>query len=165
MSDFHIRVAGDELSFAAAHFITLENGECEALHGHTFHVAAEMFGPLNTAGYVVDFVAVRRALRIILAELDHRVLLPSEHPALRLTIHDRNRVREVEVQSVDRRWIFPQDDCRLLPLANTTSELLAEYIAKCLAAAIGRPGDSSLRICVELSEGAGATAVCEFEKT
>ena len=41
MSNFIIRIAGDDLLFSASHFITFEGGGCEALHGHDFHVAAE----------------------------------------------------------------------------------------------------------------------------
>ena len=44
-SDFHIRIADDDLVFCAAHFITLEGGGCERLHGHTYRVAAEVHGP------------------------------------------------------------------------------------------------------------------------
>ena len=153
MPDFHIRIAGDDLAFSAGHFITLENGTCERLHGHTYHVAAEVFGPLNDNRYVVDFIAVRHALQGILGELDHRVLLPTQHP----TIQIKTRSDEVEATFADRRWVFPADDCLLLTVANTTSELLAEYIGKRLAAALGSLG----RVRIELSEGTGCTAVCE----
>jgi len=154
MSNFHIRIAGDDLTFCASHFITLENGECERLHGHTYHVAAEAFGPLGDSRYVVDFVAARRALQEILAELDHRVLLPAKHPAIRLKIGPD----EIEAVFADRRWVFPAGDCRPLPMANTTSELLAEYIGRRWKAALNWPG----RIRIELDEGAGCTAVCEI---
>ena len=45
MSDFHVRIADDDLVFSAAHFITLEGGACERLHGHTYRVAAEVYRP------------------------------------------------------------------------------------------------------------------------
>ena len=38
----------------------------------------------------------------------------------------------------DRRWVFPSGDCRLLPVANTTAELLAAYIGEPLAGGSGR---------------------------
>lgn len=154
MSDFHIRIAGDDLTFSAGHFITLENGTCERLHGHTYHVVAEVFGPLNDSHYVADFIAVRRALQDILAKLDHRVLLPTQHP----TILTETRSDEVEATFDGRRWVFPADDCLLLPVANTTSELLAEYIGKRVAATLG----SLDRVRIELDEGSGCTAVCEI---
>ncbi|MDO4575956.1 MAG: 6-carboxytetrahydropterin synthase [Planctomycetia bacterium] len=36
---------------------------------------------------------------------------------------------EVEVRFQYRRWIFPEEDCEILPLSNTTAELLADYLA------------------------------------
>jgi hypothetical protein len=35
----------------------------------------------------------------------------------------------VHVRYRDREWVFPRDDCVLLPIENTTAELLARYIA------------------------------------
>jgi 6-pyruvoyltetrahydropterin/6-carboxytetrahydropterin synthase len=158
--DFHIRVAGDDLAFSAGHFITLENGDCERLHGHTYRVAAEVFGPLDACQCVVDFLAVRSAMKDILAELDHRVLLPAQHPAIRLSL----QAAEVEAMFADRRWVFPKDDCLLLPVANTTTEALARYIGERLTAALGLHGDSINRVQIELSEGTGCAAICDLHR-
>jgi 6-pyruvoyltetrahydropterin/6-carboxytetrahydropterin synthase len=90
---YHIRIAKERLVFSAAHFITYDDDVCEPLHGHNYHVTAEVHGPLNENQYVVDFIAVRDALQVIVDSLDHHVLLPTEHP----TIH----VAEVESESTD----------------------------------------------------------------
>ncbi len=153
MPDFRVRVAGDDLAFHAAHFITLENGACERLHGHTFHVAVEASGPLNESRYVADFVAFRAVLKTLVGELDHRVLLPERHPTLRLSSHRG----EIEATLDGRRWVFPEEDCLRLPVANTTTESLAEYVAGRVAAAL----PPSVRLRVEIDEGSGCAAVCE----
>ena len=159
MPRFHIRIANDDLVFSAAHFITLSGGQCEPLHGHTYRVAAEVDGPLDENQYVVDFIAVRDSLRSIVAQLDHRVLLPTEHSAIRVS----SGTGEVEVVLADRRWIFPEDDCLLLPMANTTTEMLAKLIGERLLAALRALGGSIPQVVrVELSEGAGASATCEL---
>ena len=85
--------------------------------------------------------------------------LPTEHPALQVTAGPE----EVEVRWAQRRWVFPRSDCRLLPLANTTAELLAQYIGRrlleALPAAAGiRP--QSLRI--EVEESPGQSAIWEL---
>jgi len=161
MTEFNIRIATDDLVFCAAHFITLEGGVCERLHGHTYHVAAEVFGPLNASQCVVDFLVVRTALKSIVAELDHRVLLPAQHPAIRVS----SQPGEVEVTFADRRWMFPEDDCLLLPIANTTTESLAQYVGERLAAAIKLPsGVSPSRVRIEISEGAGCAAICDLRR-
>jgi 6-pyruvoyltetrahydropterin/6-carboxytetrahydropterin synthase len=158
-SDFHVRIANDDLVFCAGHFITLEGGECERLHGHSYRVAAEVYGPLNDCRYVVDFLVVRNALKSILAGLDHRMLLPTQNPAIRVTPQHG----QVEATFADRRWVFPQDDCLLLPLANTTTEMLAQYIGERLAAAIkSASGVSPARVRIEIGEGTGFAATCDL---
>ena len=159
MSEFHVRIAGDDLVFSAAHFITLAGGMCERLHGHTYRVAAEVYGPLNDCRYVVDFLVLQDALKGIVAGLNHRVLLPTQHPAIRVS----SRPGEIEVTFADRRWVFPCDDCLLLPIANTTSELLAQYIGEQLAAAIeSASGASPARVRIEIGEGSGQAAICDL---
>jgi len=154
MPEFHVRVAGDDLAFSAGHFITLEDGSCERLHGHTYRVAVEVFGPLDASECVVDFVAVHQATKSIVGELDHRMLLPTKHPVIRV----ESRSGEVEARFGERRWLFPAGDCLLLPMANTTTERLAEYIGRRLLDALHPQVIDRLR--VEVSEGAAYSAVC-----
>jgi 6-pyruvoyltetrahydropterin/6-carboxytetrahydropterin synthase len=60
------------------------------------------------------------------------MMLPTEHHAIRIQADDR----EVVVTFEDRRWVFPRCDCVLLPMPNTTAELLARYIGTRLLAAL-----------------------------
>ena len=159
MPNFHVRIANDDLVFSAGHFITLGGGKCERLHGHTYRVAAEVSGPLDEDQCVVDFLALRNALKAVVAELDHRMLLPTQHPAIRVL----SRAGEIEVAFAERRWVFPADDCLLLPVANTTTEMLAQYVGERLLAALGALGGSMpSRVRIEIGEGGGAAAVCEL---
>jgi 6-pyruvoyltetrahydropterin/6-carboxytetrahydropterin synthase len=124
MSDsFGVRICKAEHVFSAAHFITFD-GKCERLHGHNYRVAAEFRGPLNDSHLVIDFLLVRAKLREIVARLDHYVLLPTAHPQIRVS----NNGQEVTATFAEQRWVFPVGDCRLLPVVNTTAELLAGYI-------------------------------------
>lgn len=159
MQHFHVRISKDDLVFSAGHFITLAGDTCERLHGHNFRVAAEVHGPLDENHCVVDFLALRDTLRRIIGELDHRVLLPSEHPLIRVAAGGE----EVEVTFDGRRWVFPRSDCLLLPIPNTTTELLARYLGGRLldelAAGTGRP-PAVVRI--EVEESPGFSAVCQL---
>ncbi len=151
---YHVRIAKAEHVFSAAHFITFD-GNCERLHGHNYHVAAEVHGPLDANQLVIDFLLVRDKLREITTALDHYVLLPTKHPQLRVD----DDGQEVTATWGNRRWIFPSGDCRLLPVANTTAELLAAHIGRQLKATLG---DHAARIeClrIELDECDGQIAV------
>jgi 6-pyruvoyltetrahydropterin/6-carboxytetrahydropterin synthase len=155
---FRIRIADEGLVFSAGHFITLGDGHCERLHGHTYRASAEISGPLDDNRCVVDFAAARAAIGNILAELDHRMLLPEGHSAIRVL----QRGHEVEAAFGDRRWVFPADDCLVLPVANTTTELLAEYIGRRLLAALGAVLGKPGKVRIEIGEGTGASAACEI---
>jgi 6-pyruvoyltetrahydropterin/6-carboxytetrahydropterin synthase len=155
--DYYVRVSNDSLVFSAAHFITFAGGVCEELHGHDFRVAVEVGGPLDENRYVVDFVALQAALEKIVSELDHRLLLPTEHPRIRVTVDEG----EVEARFEDRRWVLPRGDCVLLPIANTTSELLARQIGIRLRDELRAEGHIEPEIMrVEVSESSGSSAVC-----
>ena len=157
---YHVRITKDTLVFSSAHFITFNRDVCEPLHGHNFGVAAEVAGPLDENYYVVDFVALTERLKQLVAELNHRVLLPTEHPLIRVTASDT----EVEARCGERRWVFPRGDCVLLPVANTTAELLARHLALRLAETAASLTDRRLTsVRVEVDECNGQIAVCTLD--
>src|SRR5437868_6353661 len=82
---YRVRVTKDHLVFSAAHFITYAGNVCERLHGHNWRTAVELAGPLDENSYVFDFIALRDRLQEIVNRLDHRMLLPTEHPTIRVT--------------------------------------------------------------------------------
>ena len=158
---FNIRLEKEHHVFSAAHFITFAGDVCERLHGHNYRVAVEIFGPLDENQYVVDFIAVRDELKKLTDELDHRVLLPDRHPLIQVTVEER------EVTAVftpdGRRWVFPRGDCAILPLANTTAELLARYLAERLGNALEqRLAFRAKLIRLAVDENHGQWGVCEL---
>ena len=169
MQHFHVRVSKDGLVFSAAHFITLGPDKCERLHGHNYHVAAEVHGPLDENRYVVDFIVLRDALRAIIKKLDHRVLLPTGHPR----IHVAAQRQQVEVTFAERRWVFPRSDCRAgcavydklvdrdLP-GQVRVELLGLGGMRLLDELESRLGFRPGLVRIELEETRGFSAVCEL---
>ncbi|MDZ4819108.1 MAG: 6-pyruvoyl tetrahydropterin synthase family protein [Planctomycetota bacterium] len=159
---YHVRVTKDYLVFSAAHFITIGDNICERLHGHNYRIAAEVYGPLNENQYVFDFIALRDALRQLVDELDHYVLLPMQHPTIQVTATEK----EVEARFEDRRWVFPRGDCVLLPVANTTAELVARYIGlKLIDMLASQHGARPERVVIELDECNGQLAVWKYQST
>lgn len=153
---YTVRVSKDYLVFSAGHFITYNGGECERLHGHNYRVAVEVDGPLDENKYVFDFIALKDRTRAITDELDHRMLLPTESRHIRVEADD---VR-VRVRYQEREWVFPRGDCVLLPLPNTTAELLARWIGERLRDVLRREHQfepEAMRVDVEESFGQLAT--------
>jgi 6-pyruvoyltetrahydropterin/6-carboxytetrahydropterin synthase len=154
---FEVHIAKAEHVFSAAHFITFAN-HCERLHGHNYHVSAEIAGPLDGNHLVIDFLLVRAKLLEISTELDHYLLLPTQHPQIRVEEHGQ----EVIATFAERRWVFPRGDCRLLPVPNTTSELLAAYIGKRLFDALGGAAAKIERMSVSVDECDGQIGVWKW---
>lgn len=148
---FTVSVEKEQLIFSAAHFITFGDNICERLHGHNYRVACEVTGALNEHAYVIDFIALRDALQKVVAQLDHHVLLPITHPTIKVSRTDR----EVQATFEDRRWIFPAEDCCLLPVDNTTAERLAEYIANQILPVVRGQTSSFEELVVSVDENEG----------
>lgn len=122
---FRIEVAKDYFNFASAHFLIFADGEREPLHGHNYQVSVTIEGDLDRAGVVLDFISFKPLVKRVCDRLDHRTLIQTESPAIRV----REHADEVEVRYGAQRIILPRHDVILLPLANTSTELLAEHIA------------------------------------
>ena len=149
---YRVCLEKDTMVFSAAHFITFNRDICESLHGHNYRVKCEVAGTLDENGYVCDFIARRDALANIVKSLDHQVVLPTLHDRIRVEVQDR----EVEVRFEDRRWVFPRGDCQLLPVANTTAELLAGWIAEQLIEQTkAQFGDNLVNLTVAVDENRG----------
>ena len=123
---FSIEVAKDYFNFASAHFLIFADGKREPLHGHNYQVSVAVEGELDGAGVVLDFITFKPLVKRICDSLDHRTLIQTESPAIKV----RSRAQEVEVRYRKQKIILPKQDVILLPLANTSTELLAEHIAE-----------------------------------
>jgi 6-pyruvoyltetrahydropterin/6-carboxytetrahydropterin synthase len=159
---YKVRVTKDHLVFCSGHFITYEGDKCERLHGHNYRATVEVEGALDENHYVFDFIALKHRTKALTDELDHRMLLATRNPLIQL----REEPRAVRVRYKDREWLFPRDDCVLLPVENTTAELLARYLAGRLAEDLRRHhGYEPDVLRVEVEENVGQSATCELRRS
>ena len=160
MECYRVRVTKDYLTFCAAHFISFDGNQRERLHGHNYRVAAEIGGPLNDDHLVFDFINLKRILRRISDELDHRMLVAEHSQVLPVEVTEEY----VRLTHDGKEWVFPLDDCILLPIENTTAELLARWIANRLREEItvmqaeGAPFVTPATLSVEVEETSGQSA-------
>jgi len=106
--------------------------------------------------FVVDFIALKRLLKQLTEELDHRVLLPAQNPKLSIT--ERGDALAVAYGGQER-YVFPKRDCVLLPIPNTTVEMIAQLLAGRLRDALGTAGARHVRaIELEIEENFGQSA-------
>jgi 6-pyruvoyltetrahydropterin/6-carboxytetrahydropterin synthase len=125
-SSFRVEVSKDYLVFASAHFITFRGHQCESLHGHNYRVGVAVEGTVDPETYfVLDFSVLKQITRQMVDRIDHKVLLPTQNPKLAFR-EDGDRL------AVDYfgqpTYVFPRRDCALLPIQNSTAEMLAQHL-------------------------------------
>jgi 6-pyruvoyltetrahydropterin/6-carboxytetrahydropterin synthase len=125
MKRFSIRVDKQYMNFGSAHFLLFPDGTREELHGHNYQVTVEVDGPLTGGDVVIDFIPFKPIVKECCDLLDHKTLLPRFSKWLRIEEGER----EVEVWHGEERFVFPRRDVSILPIPNTSSERLAEYLA------------------------------------
>lgn len=156
---YRLQVTKDQLGFAAAHFITMR-GKCERLHGHNYRVTVEVEGFLGEDQYVVDFGVLKKHATEIARTLDHRVLLAAENAKIAYSQNEQH----ITVRYEEKYYVFPLAEVILLPIENTTAELLASYFCAELSARLRHDGVNTLKMVgVWVSEGPGQQAFASIE--
>ena len=156
---FRVDVSKEQFIFSAAHFITFAGDICERIHGHNYGVRVSVEGPLDENRYVVDFIALRDAVLAETLQLDHHVILPSDHAEIKVSRDDR----ETTATFRERRWVFPNEDCVLLPVINTTAEEIARVIAERVILRTKETFGAALStIEVAVDENSGQWGVCRM---
>ncbi|KAB2962819.1 MAG: hypothetical protein F9K18_09330 [Thermoanaerobaculia bacterium] len=145
-----LRLAKEDFKFSVAHFTLFGPQAAEPLHGHNYRLSLTVAGrQLDDAGLLVGAARVKELARALCAELDDRILLPTESPWLAIRQADGS----VECEYAERHYRFPAAEVLLLPLANTSMELLARFAWERLAGGPELAGLDSLA--VEIAETAG----------
>jgi 6-pyruvoyltetrahydropterin/6-carboxytetrahydropterin synthase len=156
-SSFRVQVSKDYLVFASAHFITFKGHQCESLHGHNYRVGVAVEGAVDSEClFVLDFSVLKQITRQLVDKIDHKVLLPTLNPKLTY----REEADRVTVDYFGQpTYVFPKRDCALIPIPNSTAEMLAQYLGSQLRDELVHRGYSHLTSMeVEVEENYGQSA-------
>lgn len=101
------------------------------LHGHNYQVQLDIFGrpspALQAKGYLIDFADLKAELKKMVDRWDEHILLPKNHPEIKTQeLPDK---QALEVRFRERYYVFPKNEVVLLPITNTSVELLAELLS------------------------------------
>jgi 6-pyruvoyltetrahydropterin/6-carboxytetrahydropterin synthase len=156
-SNFRVQVSKDYLVFASAHFITFRGHQCETLHGHNYRVGVAVEGSVDTETYfLLDFSVLKQITRRFVDEIDHKVLLPTQNP--KLAFHEDGDRLRVDYFG-EPTYVFPKRDCALLPIQNSTAEMLAQYLGTRVREELHRGGFTHLTLLeLEVEENYGQSA-------
>ncbi len=95
-------------------------------------------------------------MKRIVDELDHRMLLPLHNPLLQLQEEEDG----IWVRYKERRFFFPRSDVVLLPIPNTTAEMLARHLCGRVKQELSQRGTLLLtEIAIEVEESFGQSAI------
>jgi 6-pyruvoyltetrahydropterin/6-carboxytetrahydropterin synthase len=103
--------------FSSAHNLREYEGDCENLHGHNWRVEAALRGEkLDKIGMLADFRIIKKALKDIVDDLDHKYL--NDHPIFKsinptsenLAYHIYNELKKIFPSMVDRVVVWENED-------------------------------------------------------
>ena len=156
-SAFRVQVSKDYLVFASAHFITFRGHQCESLHGHNYRVGVAVEGTVDAEClFVLDFSVLKQITRRLVDEVDHKVLLPTLNP--KLAYREEGGRLAVDYFG-EPTYVFPKRDCALLPIQNSTAEMLAQYLGVRVREELMRSGYTHLTLLeFEVEENYGQSA-------
>jgi 6-pyruvoyltetrahydropterin/6-carboxytetrahydropterin synthase len=134
-----------------------DNGTREPLHGHNYRVQLKgEVGHLKN-DMVFDFLDIKPIVREVCDSLDHKLLIPKEHPQIKIYENGKN----IEIITPDESFFsVPKQDVLLLPILNTSVERLAQYIClEIIALTQQRFGFEFQNLEIEIEETVGQSAI------
>jgi 6-pyruvoyltetrahydropterin/6-carboxytetrahydropterin synthase len=139
------------IKFSACHFIA-GHDKCGRLHGHAYAIRLVLHGEKGERSMIMDFVVLKKVLRSIADQLDHRVLLPGNCPLIEMKVGN-----EIVINTKGKRYVFPPDDVTILDVEETSAEEIARVILEMVLAQVTFPRNVE-RIEIGVDEEQGQSA-------
>ncbi len=160
-----LHISKQNLKFSSAHFLIFDDQNAEMLHGHNYQVKVDLEVMTDSdRGLSVDFHEIKKIVKKICDTWDEKVLLPEEQKEMKISAHAKYDSWEVRFR--DRYYAFPKKEVVLLPLVNTSVELLSEHFAGILSLEIRKSDFVHLirrvRVSIEETRGQGASSVMKI---
>lgn len=128
---FEVHVAKDTFKFTAAHFVAYP-GFRERLHGHNYRISVRLLGTrtIGQDGYVLDYGDIKAVTKKVCKEMNEYFICPMLSPVIQITeLTDDKGTKSVQLICEDgTKFLFPKEDCAMLPIAHSTTEELAIYM-------------------------------------
>lgn len=161
--EHHLQIDGWKggIRFSACHML-LRHEKCSRLHGHSYAIHLKVFGELDENHMLADFGNMKDILRNLAKELDHRIIIPTMNPDIKI---DENKNSEtLTVNMLEKIYTFPVGDTIRLPIPTTTVEELSKYVLTRFIAETELPGGvNQVSIGVDEGWGQGAWSTMKFK--
>jgi len=147
------------LRFSACHIIP-GHEKCGRMHGHSYAVHIRIRGRPNKDHIIADFGEVKKVLREICEEMDHKMLVPTKNPLLKISHKGDNII----IEHGKKTYSFPKEDVLELPIPSATAEGLARYILDKIGPRLKQPNIEEIEVGLDEGVGQGAWAKETYQK-
>ena len=113
----------EKIRFSSAHVIP-EYEKCGRLHGHTYALYAKLYGEPDNKGIILDFTIIKNQLKDIIKKIDHKIIIPKNSKFAKIIINKNS----LTMKTLGKTYVFPKEDCVILPIDSTSAEKLSLYI-------------------------------------
>ncbi|MDH7508541.1 MAG: 6-carboxytetrahydropterin synthase [Methanomassiliicoccales archaeon] len=139
------------IKFSACHLIT-EHPKCGRLHGHVYVLRMIVHGEKGEHGMIMDFTELKRIMRRIVEEFDHRVLLAGNCPRMKITVGE-----EVIAETSGKRYVFPAEDVVIIDAEEASAEEVARVLLSRVLSEVKFPANVT-KIEIGIDEERGQSA-------
>lgn len=162
----YLSIAKENLKFSSSHFLIFDEKTAEMLHGHNYQVSLKVYPKegiaLPSTGYFIDFAVIKKLVKALCDEWDEHVLIPQKNSEMKIS--DNSQHPNYDIIFRDRFYSFPKKETVLLPITNTSVELLSELFGRKLIQKMEALGISAAvgRLKIAIEETSGQSATTEF---
>jgi 6-pyruvoyltetrahydropterin/6-carboxytetrahydropterin synthase len=142
------------IRFSACH-VLLRHDKCSRIHGHSYAIHLDILGEVDENNMLADFGKLKKTIRKIAEEMDHRALIPTENPDIILEMDAEPDNVILNMQG--KIYSFPKTDVVFLPILTTTVEELSKYCLSRFLYDVDLP-EGVKKISIGVDEGAGQGA-------
>lgn len=152
---FEISLKKQSFKFSSSHFTIFSETKSERLHGHNYKVKVNLQVDKISQDLALafDFNDIKPIIQKICDSWDERFLLPIKSKFLKIS---KNK-KHTTILFNNKTYTLPDSDILELPLANITSEALAQLFAESLKQHIKIKSIKKIIVFVEESFGQGAS--------
>lgn len=137
-----------------------EDGTREPLHGHNYRVRIKGDHSALKGDVVMDFLHIKPIIRKVCDSFDHKLIIPEKSPHLKTEVVEDNTV----ITTKDSMFSIPTTDVLILPITNSSVEVMAEYITGVILTEVQNQYNFRFqRFELELEETPGQCAVYVHE--
>lgn len=158
MSSMRLEIDGREanIKFSACHLIT-EHPKCGRLHGHVYVLRMIVHGEKGDHGMIMDFTELKKIMRRIVEEFDHRVLLAGNCPGMKITVGE-----EVIAETSGKRYVFPTEDVVIIDAEEASAEEVARVLLSRVLSEVKFPANVT-KIEIGVDEERGQSAWISYD--